>query len=181
MNSYCFSAASKNFFSEVRITMFRGATKALLLVHNGTLKNHEVIARKLPKVAKRHGTVDSEVLAHLLFYLTEHGTKKVTKENLTHFARRVDGSYACVMVNSKFPDQVVAFRKERPLDIILVAPLNIVILTSEKKFFEAALKQYEFIRGLINPELPKLNTLDRIMGDKDFYFFDTTRARGQKL
>jgi len=58
----------------------------------------------------------------------------------------------------------------------MVGPLNIVIIASEKRIVQSALEKYDFIRRFgSDPELPPLHTEDRMLADKDFRIFDTTR------
>lgn len=158
---------------------------ALLGVHNGTLHNHEIIFKKLPDIVKRQGTVDSEAIFHLLYHLTDYGTKPITPEVIKTMGARLDGAYACVVVNTLFPNQVITFRQTRPLEFFIIWPLNVVLLASEKKIVEAALEKYHFIRRLMDPELPALAMEDRTLSDRDYRIFDTSKKfptpRGIKM
>ena len=147
---------------------------AILGIHNGTLYNHETIFKKLPKFLKRQGLVDSESIFHLMFHLSERGTKEFDEVMMRKLGTRLDGSAACIAVNTRFPHQVITWRFGRPLEYFLVAPLNIVIICSEKKFVEAALKSYELYRNLFDRELPELATYDTALAEKDFRIFDTS-------
>ncbi|MBD3260774.1 MAG: hypothetical protein GF334_03720 [Candidatus Altiarchaeales archaeon] len=149
---------------------------ALLGIHNGTLSNHEVIFKKLPEVLERQGSVDSESIFHFMYHMTDGGSKPVTADMLKYVGQRLEGSYAVIMVNSRFPEQVVTFRKERPMEYFMVAPLNMVFIVSEKKIFEAALEKYNFIRMMLDSSLPELRTCDRILPERDYRIFDTTKA-----
>lgn len=145
---------------------------ALLGVHNGTIYNHEVIFDRLPGVIERQGRVDSEAIFHLLYHLTEHGTVPMSGDIIKELGKRVDGAYACIVTNSKFPNQVSVFREGRPMEFFMVSPLNILIIASEKKIIDSALEKYEFIRRFVDSELPKLDTEDRMLPDKDYKIFD---------
>jgi glucosamine 6-phosphate synthetase-like amidotransferase/phosphosugar isomerase protein len=147
---------------------------AILGIHNGTLNNHEKIFEKLPDFLPRHGSVDSESLFHFLYHLTEKGTKPVDGDMLKYMGERVEGAAAVIMVNTRFPDQVVTFRKDRPMEYYMIAPLNILLIASEKPFVESAFEKYNFLRNFI-PEyadLPKLDTGHRTLADKDFRIFN---------
>jgi hypothetical protein len=146
---------------------------AILGIHNGTLDNHEIIFKKLPPMLKRQGKVDSEAIFHLMFHLSEHGTKPWDGEIMKNLGKRLEGAYACIVVNSRFPNKVATFRDGRPMEFFLIAPLNIVLICSEKKFADAALEKYEFIRRLLDPELPALQTYDAALVEKDYRIFDT--------
>lgn len=149
---------------------------ALLGIHNGTLINHELIFKKLPDVLPRHGNVDSEAIFHFMYHLTNAGQKPVDGEMLQYLGKRLDGAYAVIMMNSRFPEQVVTFRKERPMEYFLLAPLNMVVVVSDRKFVESALEKYEFIRQMgLDPELPKLQFATRTLLEKDYRIFDTSK------
>lgn len=147
---------------------------AILGVHNGTLTNHETIFKKLTCQLPRQGGVDSESIFHLMYEETEKGTKRMTGDILRRMGERIDGAYAVVAVNTRFPNQVSVFREGRPTEMIMVAPLNIVILASMKKFVEEALAKYEFFRRIMDPSLPALTTNDRMLPERDYRIFDTT-------
>ena len=148
---------------------------ALLGVHNGTLYNHELVFDRLPEILKRQGTVDSECIFHFLYYMTESGTEPITPEVIRHVGNRLDGGFACVVSNSRFPHQVAVFRDGRPMEFVMIAPLNIVVLASEKRFIQSALEKYDFIRRLVDTSLPELYHEDRMLPDRDFRIFDTTK------
>ena len=148
---------------------------AILGVHNGTLYNHEVVFNRLPKVLKRQGTVDSECIFHFLYHLTNQGTEPITPEVIQYVGKRLDGAFACVVVNSRFPKQVAVFREGRPMEFFMIAPLNIVVMASQKNFVQSALEKYDFIRRLVDPSLPELHHEDRMLPDRDFRIFDTTK------
>ena len=147
---------------------------AILGVHNGTLVNHETIFKKMPELLKRQGSVDSEAIFHLMFHLSEYGTKPWDEAMLKKLGGRLDGAYACIVVNSKIPNQVATFRDGRPMEFFLISPLNIVVICSERKFVIEALEGYEFIRRISDPSLPFLRTYDRVLPDRDYRIFDTS-------
>jgi len=145
---------------------------AILGVHNGTLKNHSLIFNNLDTDLERHGDVDSEAIFHMMYQQTEKGTKPVTRDMLKWMAERMDGAYAVVASNSRFPDQVVTFRDGRPMEYCLVAPLNFVIIASETKFIKTALAAYDISRSIFDKSLPKLNTDLRTLTERDCKIFD---------
>lgn len=153
------------------------AQNVILGIHNGTLTNHETIFDRLPKVLTRHGNVDSEAIFHFVYHLTERGTKPVTGDMLKYLGQRLDGAYAVIMVNTRFPHQVVTFRRERPVEYFLISPLNIVMIASDKKFVDSALEKYNFIRNMgLDSELPELHHYDQMLPDRDYRIFDATAA-----
>lgn len=151
-------------------------SNAILGVHNGTLENHEIIFDRLPKVLERQGSVDSEALFHYLFYATGNGTQEMTPDIIKSLGERVEGAYAVVMANSRFPHQVSVFRQTRTMHMFMISPLNIVMMASESKFIKEALEQYDFIRQFAMPELPKLDTEDRMLSERDYRIFDSRKT-----
>jgi hypothetical protein len=150
---------------------------AILGIHNGTLNNHEKIFEKLPDFLPRNGTVDSESLFHFLYHLTNKGENPVDGDMLKYMGERVEGAAAVIMMNTRFPDQVVTFRKDRPMEYYMIAPLNIVVIASEKPFVESAFEKYNFLRNFV-PEyadLPKLDSGQRTLAEKDFRIFDASQ------
>jgi hypothetical protein len=147
---------------------------ALLGIHNGTLHNHEVIHDKLPPGLTRQGSTDSEIIFHFLYHMTEQGKKPITGEVLKEIGRRLDGAFACIMVNSRFPNIVGTFREGRPMEYFMIAPLNVVLIVSEKRFAEAAFAKYKFVKEFLDPELPDLQYEDRTLAERDWRVFDTS-------
>lgn len=148
---------------------------AILGIHNGTLDNHELIFKNLPQMLKRQGQVDSEAIFHLLFHLSEHGTKPWDGGMLKTMGKRLDGSAACVVVNTRFPHLVATWRFGRPMEYFLLSPLNMVIICSERKFVESALEKYDLYRMLFDHELPELEKYDTALTERDFRIFDTSK------
>ncbi len=147
---------------------------ALLGIHNGTLDNHEVIYKKLPEGLTRHGKTDSEIIFHFLYHMTEQGTKPITGEIIQEVGRRLDGAFACIAVNSRFPNLVSTFREVRPMEYFMISPINIVLVVSEKRFATAALKSYRFYRTFVDSSLPELEYDDKTLSDRDWRIFDTS-------
>jgi hypothetical protein len=109
-------------------------------VHNGTLTNHEQIFENLK--CNRDGDVDSEAIMRLFEYYT-HGCKEpFTIDMIMEVAARLNGSFSTLVVNTNNPNQVVSMRDTRPAEYCLIKPLGIVLIASEKKFFDHAIWQY---------------------------------------
>ena len=106
-------------------------------VHNGTLKNHHRIFRLLD--IKQDGEVDSEAIMRLIQHFAEDGLRPFTIDMAQEICRRIEGGYAVISYSGNNPHQLLTFRDGRPLEMVLVRPLNIIILASEKKFINHAL------------------------------------------
>lgn len=153
---------------------------AILGIHNGTLYNHEIIFKNLKEISDSHlvrqGSVDSESIFHMMYHVTEHGTKPIDGDMLQYMGKRLDGAYACIVVNSRFPKQIVTFRNGRPTEFAMITPLNIVLVASDKKFIESAIEKYNFIRQWVDIQLPDLKITYRNLIEKDYRIFDLTKT-----
>jgi hypothetical protein len=109
-------------------------------VHNGTLKNHEIVFNKLD--CKRDGEVDSEAIMRLLQSLTNDCVDPFTTDTLVETFRRLEGAFTVMAYNANNPYQVALIRKERPMELAVIKPLKIVVVVSEKVFIEDALFNY---------------------------------------
>ncbi len=109
-------------------------------VHNGTLKNHEIIFNKLD--CDRDGEVDSEAIMRLLQYLTNDCEDPFTLETLWETYRRLEGAFTTISYNANNPYQVALMRKERPMEIAIINSLKLLVVVSEKIFLEEALFDY---------------------------------------
>ena len=146
-------------------------------VHNGTLSNHEVIFDNLK--CKRDGKVDSEAIFRLLHSLTNGGSEPFSPEVIKETCKRLAGSYACLAFNADNPFQMAAFRDARPLEIAVVRPLKLVIVSSDKTYIKKALIRYNEIAVLYSSKvkMPKLNksSVDMEMLPDDSYFLFDVR------
>lgn len=132
-------------------------------VHNGTLKNHDVIFKKLG--CKRDGEVDSEAIIRFAHHLTKNGTVPFTIEMLYEMADRIDGSFASLIFSGNNPFQIAGMRRDRPIELVLVRPLKTVFAASEKKFLEHAMWKMKILHHLFG--IKKLASLTN--DDLDFH------------
>lgn len=109
-------------------------------VHNGTLKNHEIVFEKLN--CRRDGEVDSEAIMRLLESLTNDCEDPFTLDTLEETFRRLEGAFTIIAANANNPYQAALIRKERPMEIAIIRPLKLVIVVSEKCFLEEAMFDY---------------------------------------
>ena len=146
-------------------------------IHNGTLTNHKKIIDKLE--CKKDGEVDSEAIFRLAHHLSSGGKDPFTLEMLYETAIRLDGTYAVLMFNGNNPYQVGAMRNSRPMDMVLIKPLKMIFIASEKKFLETALwrmnKDFK-LYGADNLLYVESDDLDfQMMYDDHVAIFDLTR------
>ncbi|MDG1089865.1 MAG: glutamine--fructose-6-phosphate transaminase (isomerizing), partial [Candidatus Marinimicrobia bacterium] len=90
-------------------------SKKISLVHNGIIENHEPIKKflKSKKITFKSDT-DTEVLVQLIGYFYNKGN--LTFEQSVRAAlQRVDGAYGIVVLNTDYPEMMIAARKGSPL------------------------------------------------------------------
>ena len=97
----------------------------IVMVHNGIIENYDPIKKFLKsKKVKFKSETDSEVLVQLIGYFFRKGELDFEK-SVRAALQRVDGAYAIVVLNKKFPDMMIAARKGSPL----------VLGVKDKEFF----------------------------------------------
>lgn len=111
-----------------------------LIIHNGTLNNHDEIFEHLG--CGRDGEVDSEAIARLIHYYTDNGKIPFTTDLLKEITLRLDGTFSVLASCANNPFQVGQFRDRRPAEMVLVRPLKTVFVASDKKFLENTLFEY---------------------------------------
>lgn len=145
-------------------------------VHNGTLQNHEKIFTNLD--CGRDGKVDSEAIFRLLHHYTNNGTEPFTAQAIQETCKRLDGQYCCLTFSGNNPYQMAAFRDGRPLEAMLIRPLKLMLLASEKDFLMAALFRYNkmanlYLTGANKFGSIKKDDIDKLMlADDSLYLFD---------
>lgn len=117
-------------------------------VHNGTLTNHTEVFKNLD--CQKDGDVDSEAIMRLLEFYTEGGTNPFTLDMLYETGARLHGSFSILAVNTDNPNQAVSMKDGRPAEYCLIKSLNMVMVASEKKFFERAIWEYNKAGSLFN-------------------------------
>lgn len=146
-------------------------------VHNGTLTNHEVIFKNLK--CKRDGDVDSEAIFRLLEHFTNDCKEPFTLDILQETTKRLNGTFSILAINANNPNQVVSARDTRPAEYCLIKPLGIVLIASEKKFFESVLWKYNQMSRLFNiDKFVKLKASDleyASLPDDSIALFDLTK------
>ena len=149
----------------------------MVLVHNGTLTNHETIFDKLD--CDRTGDVDSEAIGRLLHHYTKGATEPFTMDMIKETTRRLHGSYSVLAMSGNNPFQVAQFRDGRTAEMVLVRPLKTVYIASEKKFLENVLYEYNkyaqlFSTGIAFPYLKAADVEFKTLPDDSIALWDLT-------
>lgn len=110
-------------------------------IHNGTLKNDDEIFKNLE--CKRDGNVDSEAIFRLAAHYTNNGEEPFTMDVLKEIVHRLDGSFSVIMFNADNPYQIPVFRDGRPMEFIFIRELALLIIVSDKDYWDQVHFAYE--------------------------------------
>jgi hypothetical protein len=117
-----------------------------VIVHNGTLTNHEIILTKLG--GARDGKVDSEAIPRLLNHIIKNGAEPFSTPALVELCKRLNGTFACLGFNGNNPFQVVGFTDGKPLVFALVKPLKLLLVASEREYLQKVIFSYNMLARL---------------------------------
>ena len=123
--------------------------KKIVLIHNGTLKNHHKLKTAFDLDCK--GDTDSEVIANLVHIANVQKPKKADKnvftlDQIEWVVERLQGSFSCIALNADNPYQMLAFRDGRPFELAFSKKAGLIFVASEAKFFTSVLARYERAR-----------------------------------
>ena len=149
----------------------------IVMIHNGTLTNHEKIFDKLK--CDRTGDVDSEAIGRLLHHYTNGGNEPFTTDMLKEVTARLHGTYSVLAMSGNNPYQIAQFRDGRPAEMVLVRPLKMVFIASEKKYLENVLFEYNkqaklFMTGNKWPYLKQADVDFKTLQDDSCAVWDLT-------
>lgn len=155
----------------------------IIMVHNGTLTNHDTIFEKLD--CKRDGEVDSEAIARLLHTYTKNGTEPFTMDMLEEVTKRLQGTHSVLAVSGNNPYQVAQFRDTRPAEMVLVRPLKMVLVASKEEYLKTVLYEYNkmsklFMPGFKFPYLKKADVEFKTLQDDSIMLWDLTTEINDK-
>jgi hypothetical protein len=153
----------------------------LIGIHNGQIKNHNIIFDKLG--CSRDAKVDSEAIFRLFDYYTKHGKEPFTMEMIQSIVDRLDGQFAVTLFNADNLDQVPIFRDGRPVELVLLRRYGILLIMSELKFWDRVHFRYErmvnYNSDIYNAKMPsfldKGDIVTKKMEDDMAYIFDLSK------
>jgi len=120
----------------------------LVGIHNGVIKNHDEIFKKLG--CKRDGKVDSESIFRLFEHFTQKGKEPFTLEMIQKIVNRLDGHFAVTLFNADNLEQIPIFRDGRPVEFVLIRRYGILFMVSETKFWNRIYFRYERMANYYN-------------------------------
>jgi glucosamine--fructose-6-phosphate aminotransferase (isomerizing) len=98
--------------SEVNAHPHADCTERIMVAHNGIIENHSLLREELRRQGHTfRSETDSEVVAHLI----EQEKTGSLIERVRRALRRVEGSFALVVLSADDPDVLVGARRESPL------------------------------------------------------------------
>jgi len=153
-------------------------------VHNGTLTNHDRIFELLN--SKRDGTVDSEAIFRLLHFFTKNGEEPFSPKVIQEVCKRLHGSYACLSFSGNNPYQMIGFRDARPMESLLIKPLKLMLIASDKDFLKHVVFKYNKQAHLYQtssvkfPPLKKSDVELKSLTDDTLYIFDIRKEVDDK-
>jgi glucosamine--fructose-6-phosphate aminotransferase (isomerizing) len=90
---------------------------AVTVVHNGIIENHLALRAELESVGRRFSSeTDTEIFAHLIDRALADGAVTLS-DAVRASLRRVEGTYALVVISENDPEQIVAAKNASPLVI----------------------------------------------------------------
>jgi len=157
----------------------------LVGIHNGIIKNHDVIFKKLG--CKRDGKVDSEAIFRLFEHYTQGGKEPFTLDMIQEVVNKLDGQFAVTLFNADNLEQVPIFRDGRPVEFALIRKYGILLMVSEAKFWNRVHFRYErmifYYNELHSAKLPSFLGEDEIatavMADDTALLFDLSKKVGK--
>jgi hypothetical protein len=158
----------------------------LVGIHNGQIKNHDIIFDKLG--CKRDGKVDSEAIFRLFDHYTKNGKEPFTMEMIQSIVDRLDGQFAITLFNADNLDQVPIFRDGRPVEFVLIHKYGILLMVSELRFWDRVHFRYErmvnYNNDLYNAKMPsfldKGDMTTKKMEDDTALIFDISKRMTDK-
>ncbi|MEI6100772.1 MAG: glutamine--fructose-6-phosphate transaminase (isomerizing) [Eubacteriales bacterium] len=95
----------------------------IAIVHNGIIENYTSIKKWLQqKGVVFTSETDTEVIAHLVNYFLEGDLKLAVQKTIG----MLEGSYALAVISERFPDEIVAAKKDSPLVVGLGEGENLI-------------------------------------------------------
>jgi glucosamine--fructose-6-phosphate aminotransferase (isomerizing) len=108
-------------------------------VHNGVIMNDEDLWKNPGDVKQRRGTVDSEVIFHLVDLLTKQADDEIEK-GIYRTSVRLNGSFACACFHMQKPKYLWLFTKGNPIFTYLPEALGFRMFASEISIVKKALE-----------------------------------------
>ena len=114
------------------------------LVHNGIISNFLELKMKYLEKFIFNSSTDTEVIANMIQYLKETNQYKNMEEILSELSKIMEGTWACIISDSDYPDRLFFIKNENPL---LIGQNNdISMFASEPSGFMNKISKYYLLR-----------------------------------
>ena len=118
--------------------------KKIKLVHNGIISNFADLKIKYLENFNFNSGTDTEVIANMIQYLKQINNSKNMEEILCELTKILEGTWACIISDSDYPDRLYFIKNENPL---LIGQNNeFSMFTSEPSGFMNKISKYYLLR-----------------------------------
>lgn len=118
--------------------------KKTKLVHNGIISNFSDLKIKYLENYNFISSTDTEVIANMIQYLKETNKYANMEEILAELSNLLEGTWACIISDSDFPDRLYFIKNENPL--LIGQNDKISMFTSEPSGFMNKISKYYLLR-----------------------------------
>jgi glucosamine--fructose-6-phosphate aminotransferase (isomerizing) len=118
--------------------------KKIKIVHNGIISNFSDLKTKYLKNFYFNSATDTEVIANMIQYLKETSDCEDMENILDKLSGILEGTWACIISDSDYPDKLYFIKNENPL--LIGQNDNITMFTSEPSGFMNKISKYYLLR-----------------------------------
>jgi glucosamine--fructose-6-phosphate aminotransferase (isomerizing) len=118
--------------------------KRIKLVHNGIISNYNDLKEKYLKNYIFNSSTDTEVIANMIQYLKSLGNHDDMENLLSELSNLLEGTWACIIYDSDYPDRLYFMKNENPL--LIGKNDDIIMFTSEPSGFMNKVSKYILLR-----------------------------------
>lgn len=118
--------------------------KKIKLVHNGIISNYNDLKEKYLKNYTFNSSTDSEVIANMIQYLKSLNEFNNMEEILYKLSNILEGTWACIINDSDFPNKLYFMKNENPL--LIGKSDNVIMFSSEPSGFMNMVSKYILLR-----------------------------------
>ena len=118
--------------------------KKIKLVHNGIISNYSDLKIKYLADYNFNSSTDTEVIVNMIQYLKETSNLNSMEEILAELSKILEGTWACIISDSDYPNRLYFIKNENPL--LIGQNNNITMFASEPSGFMNKISKYYLLR-----------------------------------
>jgi len=127
--------------------------KSLVLVHQGTVWNDDLLAKQFG--IKKKGETDSWIIIQLINHFLGQGNTLIRSIAKTNYCLR--GSWACALIDKKQPDEIYLFCHENSITVFYLPEKNIYVFSTDRKKLEEVITEKKVYYGIFkSSQLPEI-------------------------